>query len=56
MLLHRSTVTATAVIHVPAGDGMTTTSHFGGTIGVISEAVFVQQIVPAVFNQLQSHR
>ena len=52
VLLRRPTVTATAVVHVPAADGMTATSQFGGAIGVIREAFFVQQIVPAVLTRL----
>src|SRR5947208_15472536 len=42
VLLRRPTVTATAVVHVPAADGMTATSQFGGAIGVIREAFFVR--------------
>ena len=52
VLLRRPTVTATAVIRVPAAEGLTTTSHFGGRLGVVNEAFFAQQIVPAVIDQL----
>src|SRR2546428_12400081 len=50
VLLRRPTVTATAVVHVPAADGMTATSQFGGALGVIREAFFVLQIGPAVLS------
>src|SRR5439155_12822826 len=52
-LLRRPTVTPTAVVKVPASDGITATSAFGGTIGVLREAFFAGAVVPAVVNQLR---
>jgi len=52
VLLHRPTITRTLVVHVPAAQGLTATSHYGGAVGVVSQA-FLSQLVPTVVNRLR---
>jgi hypothetical protein len=49
----RPTVLPTVTVKVPAGHGMAATSSFGGTVGVLSEADFSGQVVPAVINHFR---
>jgi hypothetical protein len=40
------------VVRVSSSEGMTATSQFGGTVGLVDESYFAEQVVPAIINRL----
>jgi len=53
VLLGHPAVAATQVFHVPASEGMTSMSQFGGTVGLVAESFLLEQVVPTVINRLR---
>jgi hypothetical protein len=53
VLLRHPAVTAKVLVRVPASDGITVVSPRGGRVGLVTESFLLQQVVPAVINQLR---